>query len=402
MASEAARLRRDLVRRLRDRGVLRTPRIAAAFERVPREAFLPGVALHDAYRDEAIVIKRLRDRPISSSSQPAMMAVMLEQLEPAEGMRILEIGTGSGYNAALLATIAGPAGRVVSVDLEGDLARAARERLRALGFGAVEIAAGDARLLQWPAAAFDRVLLTVAAREVLPAWFAALGPEGRIVLPMEFGVLQLSVAFDRAGERLVSRSCEGAAFMPLRGGTAESVEPLALGSVPGVALLHDRPLPLAQRAVWELLRGGGRREPLVPLDERGNVHDLGIWLDVRGAGLIALSAHGEAARRGLVPSAGEREAGYAMTFGLARADGFALLESGPPERMLMRAYGGSGGCAALRQAVADWVAAGRPSVRALHVNVEFEPRRAPPPAGTVVLERPHSTLLLRWWGETET
>src|SRR5688572_7356105 len=88
-------------------GLIRTPAIRDAFLAVPRHLFLPGVSLDTVYSDDAIPIKRVDGRVVSSSSQPAIMAEMLEQLAIGRGQRVLEIGTGSGYNAAIVSLLAG-------------------------------------------------------------------------------------------------------------------------------------------------------------------------------------------------------------------------------------------------------------------------------------------------------
>ena len=97
-------LRTALVETLRARGRLQSPAIAAAFAQVPRHLFVPDVSLDEASRDTFIATKRQPDgEVISSSSQPEIMAIMLEQLDLRPGQRVLEIGAGTGYNAALLA-----------------------------------------------------------------------------------------------------------------------------------------------------------------------------------------------------------------------------------------------------------------------------------------------------------
>ena len=102
-----ADLRDALVRTLRESGALTDARVEAAFRSVPRHLFLPGVEIERVYRDEAIPTKLADGIPISSSSQPAIMAIMLEQLDVQPGHNVLEIGAGTGYNAALLAYLAG-------------------------------------------------------------------------------------------------------------------------------------------------------------------------------------------------------------------------------------------------------------------------------------------------------
>src|SRR6266567_3379122 len=121
MKPGAPGLHAALVDHLQAIGVLTQPRVISAFQAVPRHLFLPGVPVEEAYLDDAIPTKMARGRAISSSSQPAIMAIMLEQLGVEPGQRVLEIGAGTGYNAALLAHIVGAGGAVVSIDIDADL-----------------------------------------------------------------------------------------------------------------------------------------------------------------------------------------------------------------------------------------------------------------------------------------
>src|SRR5215469_9383620 len=107
--ADAARAR--MAAQLRANGRAVSEPVRDAFARVPRHLFVPGIAEAEAYRDEAFVLKCGPDGvPLSSSSQPAMMAIMLEQLDLRPGHRVLEIGTGSGYNAAIMSLVTGPDG----------------------------------------------------------------------------------------------------------------------------------------------------------------------------------------------------------------------------------------------------------------------------------------------------
>ena len=128
-------LRERLVAEVLQTSGIGDERIAAALRDVPRHLFLPHLPPEDAYLDDAIVTKRDADgQPISSSSQPAIMAIMLDQLILAPGQRVLEIGAGTGYNAALMRHIVGPQGTVVSVDFDADVADRARELISLEGF----------------------------------------------------------------------------------------------------------------------------------------------------------------------------------------------------------------------------------------------------------------------------
>src|SRR5579875_3109710 len=134
--TEAGELREQMVSRLRDSGVLHDERVSAAMLAVPRHLFLPRAEPERAYADIPVVTKTAADgRPVSAASQPAIVAIMLEQLGVLTGQRVLEIGAGTGYNAALMAQLAGPDGHVTAVDVDTDLVEAAREHLAAAGVG---------------------------------------------------------------------------------------------------------------------------------------------------------------------------------------------------------------------------------------------------------------------------
>lgn len=147
MPEDLQQLRNQLVDGLRESGHVTSERVASAFRTVPRHSFVPGVEPERAYRDEALVIKSdANGVPISSSSQPAIMARMLEQLDVRPGHRVLEVGTGSGYNAALLAHLVGETGAVVSVDIDVDLVEDACARLTECGLSTVTVGCGDGSL----------------------------------------------------------------------------------------------------------------------------------------------------------------------------------------------------------------------------------------------------------------
>src|SRR5512147_1970485 len=118
-AEDAIALNEALIDELKKGEYIRSASTEAAFRAVHRHHFLPGTPFEDAYSNRAIRAKQdASGEWISSSSQPSIMAIMLEQLKLEPGQTVLEIGAGTGYNAALMAHIVGPAGRVVTVDLD--------------------------------------------------------------------------------------------------------------------------------------------------------------------------------------------------------------------------------------------------------------------------------------------
>jgi protein-L-isoaspartate(D-aspartate) O-methyltransferase len=179
-----ASLRAGMVAHLRERGSLTDPRVAAVLGRVPRHVFVPGIDLSEAYADEAIVTRYRDGWPVSSASQPAMIAAMLEQLRPPEGGSVLEIGAGTGYNAALLSALVGASGRVVSIDIDPEVAEEARGHLAQAGAGNVEVICGDGAQGWAGRAPYDGIIVTAGASDLAPAWVSQLAPGGRLVMPL--------------------------------------------------------------------------------------------------------------------------------------------------------------------------------------------------------------------------
>jgi protein-L-isoaspartate(D-aspartate) O-methyltransferase len=156
----------------------------------------------------------------SSSSAPSVMDKMLDLLDVKEGMDVLEIGTGTGYNAALLAERAAP-GHVTTIEVDPGIAEHARQTLRRIGYSTVTVVTGDGALGYAQQAPYDRVIATAAALEVPHAWVKQTRPGGRIVLPLagsfeRQAFLCLTVCDDGTGTAR-GRFDGGAAFMRLRG-----------------------------------------------------------------------------------------------------------------------------------------------------------------------------------------
>jgi protein-L-isoaspartate(D-aspartate) O-methyltransferase len=226
---EGARLRRQLVDDLARRGLVQDRRVERALLAVPREIFVPEFAaqcgLEAVYLDEAILTKHdLHGVPVSSSSQPAIMASMLDRLDLRVGQRVLEIGAGTGYNAALIAEIVGPEGRVISVELDPELARRSRSVLRQAGYR-VQVVVGDGRDGWAAEAPYDRIIVTASASEVPRAWLEQTVEGGRIEVPVRlrnspFG--QAIPTLERRGSELRSISVLCGGFMPLRENAADA------------------------------------------------------------------------------------------------------------------------------------------------------------------------------------
>ena len=194
---------------LRARGIV-DERVLAAMAAVPRERFIPEGSRDLAYADQAIPIG---DR--QTISQPWMVAFMTHLLDPPSGGRVLEIGTGSGYQAAILAAMGCD---VLGVERLPDLADAARERLDALGYGGhVEIRVADGGL-GWPdGAPWARITVAAGAPAVPDALAEQLADGGRLVIPVGGRWEQELLLVERRGAALATSKHGPCVFVPLRG-----------------------------------------------------------------------------------------------------------------------------------------------------------------------------------------
>ncbi|MFI9552710.1 methyltransferase, FxLD system [Nonomuraea endophytica] len=215
----AEQLRADLADSLVSKNSVRTPAIAEAFRAVPRHCFVPNVPLTQAYADDAVYTKYAPDGArISAASQPSTVAMMLEQLAPQPGEKILEAGAGTGYNAALIGHLVGPAGRVHTIDVDDDLVTGARQHLAAAGIDNVEVILGDGALGHPEAAPYHHAIATVSAWEVPDPWLTQLAPGARLVVPLRLrGTASRSIVFKRGSSGWVGTDSQLAVFMPLRG-----------------------------------------------------------------------------------------------------------------------------------------------------------------------------------------
>lgn len=237
-ADEATERRAALIAALEREGVLRDASVRATMLTVPRHRFLPHEPLDRAYANAAVATKFAGAVSISSASQPSMVAIMLEQLRVAPGMRVLEIGAGTGYNAALLRVLAGPAGHVTTVDIDEDITDAARRQLASIGITDVDVITGDGAAGYLPNAPYDRVILTVNAGDIAPTWVEQMEAGGVLVLPLSIGPAQFSIAFTKNDDVLRATGMQPCGFMPLRGSMGDGeTGSLTVIPAPGLTMM---------------------------------------------------------------------------------------------------------------------------------------------------------------------
>lgn len=188
--------------------------VLAAFAATPRHLFVPPALRHRAYDDTALPIGKRQ-----TISQPTTHARFLEAIDLAGSERVLEIGTGSGYQTALLSFLAD---QVVSVERITSLATEAREALRASGCANVSVVVGDGTLGWRSLAPYDAIVVAAAGRAVPPALRDQLKDGGRLVIPVERDGAQVLLRVTRRGERFVEECIGDARFVPLRRGESAS------------------------------------------------------------------------------------------------------------------------------------------------------------------------------------
>ncbi|MFK0253524.1 methyltransferase domain-containing protein [Streptomyces sp. NPDC090445] len=282
------------VRELTAAGVLEDPAWRAAFAAVPRHVFVPwfftgrgagherlwGEDPDPAHRarwlrgvyTDAPLATRVRDGElVSSSSQPSLMAKMLDALDVRDGDNVLEIGTGTGYNAALLCHRLGD-DHVTTVDLDEEITESARSHLARLGYRPTAVTGDGAR--GCPARApFDRILVTCTLPTIPLAWLGQCRQGARILAPLSTGLIALRV---RDADFAEGRFLHTAAyFVPLRGATAAAAAP-APGAGPGSGAAagagawtaHGLPYELVQneRFQFMLMLTAGALHPREALD----------------------------------------------------------------------------------------------------------------------------------------
>lgn len=342
-----------------------------AFLAVPRERFLPAVAeregLERVYENQVFVTGHdERGIPTSSSSQPSMMASMLEQLNLRPGQRVLEVGAGTGYNAALLAKIVGSRGRVISIELDPATARGARRGLASIESSA-RVVRGDGREGWSRGGPYDCIIVTASVPRVPRAWYDQLSEGGLLELPLGIdraGQAQAIITFRKEAQVLLSQRVLHAGFMPLRDAPGAAVQspPPSLGAIERIG---DRSRSLAQltgEALRPLSAAQRQRLLLLALSEP-RTHELGLRAP-RAALALYLT----------IEAPDDRFVGGWGRIGAIseNGDGLALLAGGVKTFTRIESYGNSDAEPVLLKLIDGWKQRGRPAPHDLRIEVSFQ------------------------------
>ena len=406
MVRDPDRLHQAFVDEVARHGDLSDHRIEAAFRAVPRHRFLPGVPLEEAYSDRVVVTKVEDGIPVSASSQPSFMAVMLKQLGLEPGHRVLEIGTGTGYNAALMAEIVGEAGRVVTVDIDREVVERARRCLRDTGYLAVDVICGDGGLGHAATAPYDRIIVTVGAWDIAPALREQLRSNGRLVIPLSIKGPQRSIAFQLLGDVLHGVSMAECDFSTsLRGEFAGANTRLSVGAEGRLWLWFEGERAADHAAIGRLVSGAyvdrNTGRAVTVSEVFGGLY---LWLALHDSRFVQLGSAGTTEIPCLLSLPGK----LALTAGLLDVSGLCVLTPGDEvpatsladPRTLELSVRGFGEDARLARALIDlvcaWDAAGRPGTAGLCVTAYPRNGDYRPSPGEFVVDKRWSRLVLAW------
>ncbi|WP_404868522.1 methyltransferase, FxLD system [Kitasatospora griseola] len=399
-------LRAALTNRLLEQGAIRTAAVENAFRTVPREHFLPGVPLEAAYADNPTYTKTDGSgTQISAASQPAIVALMLEQLGARPGERIFEAGAGTGVNAAYLGRIVGPDGHIVAVDVDEDLVDGARKHLADAGITNVDAVLGDGALGHPAAAPFDRVIATVSTSEMPTPWMEQVKPTARIVLPLRLrGTASRVIAFERGEDGWMSVDDQLAVFMPLRGSMDDARRAITLTDEGDITLQIHKDQDAAVDAslllgVLDSWRHETWTRVTIPAGTTYEYQDLWLALTLPNS-LMRMSVTGSARERGTVApmfgwGAMATVQGGSLAYLALRpsdptTDGRKTYETG------VIGHGPDG--AALADLVAEQIRVWNTGFRdrTLRIALPDTPGDADPEAGRFVLERPNHPITITW------
>ena len=345
-------LRTQLVSRLSELGLATGSPVARAFESVPREAFVHGIPIEDVYQNSAITTKTRSGILTSSSSQPSLMARMLNRLDVQFGQNVLEVGTGTGYNAALLAELVGTQGTVTSVDIEPEVAAAAASSLKAAGYQQVEVATGDGGQGFAKNAPYDRIIVTAGTWQIPPAWSQQLNRDGGMVLPLRVNGSALAPLLRPDGYGLAGRGADPCSFIALAGAFAGGYD-YELPS--GLVARSDRALRSSEERAIDFLLTSASRDDADVADFGGAEADtLAFYHYLQLQGFVSVQ---------LLTPEGVPGIGVHSLFLTSPRSALGFGEA-------LTVYGTSEAQLVARDTLEDWRARGCPSLDRLRIRVE--------------------------------
>lgn len=390
----AIRARDAMADRLLKDKILTSPLLERAVRMVPRGVFVPpGTPLRTTY-DPYQALETTTGRPGEVPALPdvSVQVKMVERSRLRPGGSALQIGSG-GYSAALLAEVVGPAGRIVSVDLDDKATQHTAARLQAAGYGdRVTLVCGDAEDVR-PEGPFDAVIVTAAVWDIAPAWRRLLAEMGRLVVPLRMNQVTRIVTFRHVGDHLASTAAFDAAFAPMRGADAHEDRQVILRTRYGYSVrlrFDEQQVPDIALLDAVLATDRAERPSGVTAGGGDSFASLALWMACHLPGFCSVHADDSVVL-------GERWLGW----GLVRGDSFAYLATStlPKARfeLVVRGYGPHAEQVTdvIIEQIKGWDRAPRRvRPRFAYWPVGTEPRQLAP--GTAVLAKNHGLLTVSW------
>ena len=308
-------------------------------------------------------------------------------------MRVLEIGSGSGYNAAIMSELLEGEGCIVTVDIDSTLVDDARKNLSAAGYDAVEVVCWDGSRGFSDAAPYDRIIVTADARDVSPYWVDQLADRGVLVAPLWFKGFGLSVALEKHATELAGLSASPCTFIPIRGAwqRSEGYHPIQGRSSQSssMSIGLDWPEQMDLLELYELLS-----------PDRAELRDVGRSLEGQFfsqnlfSGLfMSLTAHPGVFA--IIPT-GQDAPIHTLGYGLVAPDlsSAAILNDKFPNQALV--YGNGSAHSELLELLDQWDGLGHPSIHALKVRALYECPKSIPSRSWIMPKHSKYTWLLSW------
>lgn len=375
---------------------IRSPQVERAFRKVPRHRLLERIyvstkdfSARSGYRQiqndpldpkpehlrliysHRALLTRIGSNglPTSSTSMAGLIADMLELMNLEPGLKVLEIGAGTGYNAALIAEIVGDQSKVVSVDIQKDVVEQSKRLLRATGYGEIKVIAKDGFFGVAEEAPFDRVVATVGLYDVSPHWIEQLAENGQMLLPIYQGGACPLFRITKDGRRLKGRAMSASGFMSIQG------EMVPDAAQPFPQLEQEDEAKVQREPGWHLRKG------------RSDRWDFFYFLTASDPRASLLS----------VPGADDGHSWTHWTFGLREMGAAVILGAdelvlvGEAESLLKR----------LEELRDLWESRGRP--KASDYEVEFIPKQEfEPGPEDLVIERKYHWQVMQVQPDTES
>jgi len=371
-------------------------RVQHAIANVPRHQFLPNIPHDMVYSDTSVPVCIDTDgEVVCSATMPSMIAFMLDQLDVRDGDNVLEIGTGTGYVAALLRDMVGPNGNVTSLEIDPQIANLARDNLLRATVTGVNVVTVDGAHGYAPRAAYDRIVSTVGVWDIPKAWINQLKPDGRIVAPVWLDGIQVTAAFRvQPDGSLYGENAKPSSFVYIRGVAAGPQVRKRVGST-ALNIIADEVNKIDTAALHLLLSNDYEYSHLsTSLQSAEYWHGFLPYLMLHETDTEVFALYD-------VPS-------YGKAYGI-EGEGFAVFC--PASASFVPYYGignvhnyaGSEAFLHIEAHLMDWEAAGRPGIDRLRLR--FVPKASGKPempyqTGKIYERRDH--YLMVWLYDTET